>query len=74
MVYKERDELIRIIQNHSANKSGINFTALSDAELRQQAQRMVSSATLKKADIPGKAVMQKKKSEEKKKKTGLGKR
>lgn len=74
MVYKERDELIRIIQNHSGNKSGTNFTALSDAELRQQAQRIVSSATLKKAVIPGKTLMQKKKPEEKKKKTGLGKK
>lgn len=74
MVYKEREELIRIIQNHSGNKSGTNFTALSDAELRQQAQRMVSSATLKKAAIPAKAIMQKKKQAEKKKKPGLGKR
>lgn len=48
MLFDERKELIKVLKNHTANKSGINLSALSDAELRQQAQKILSAEAIKK--------------------------
>lgn len=55
MISNEREDLIKFIQSHpsflgtgSENQSGENLTALSDAELRQRVQIIMSTQAFKK--------------------------